>query len=61
MEALASGLAQTFCMVCYANSKTKDGGVEVCTYSFLRTLIETNDYLFNTGPQKAMDEDIVFA
>ena len=57
MEALASGLAQTFCMVCYANSKTKDGS----NYSFLRTLIETNDYLFNTGPQKAMDEDIVFA
>ena len=38
MEALASGLAQTFCMVCNANSKTKDGSA----YSFLPTLIETN-------------------
>jgi len=38
VEALASGLAQTFCMVCNAKSKTKDGN----TYAFLRTLIETN-------------------
>ena len=51
MEALASGLAQTFCMVCNANSKTKDGS----TYAFLPTLIETNakmSFVFTQDPRK---------